>query len=73
MSFGNIFKHMSPLYDAATGFTGTAAQNAMGVLGGKMMGGVGGQRMGINMPQPPMSEDEKRRKMLVDILMRGNQ
>ena len=42
MGFGDVFRHMSPLYDAATGFKGTAAKNAMMVLGGKAMGNMGG-------------------------------
>jgi hypothetical protein len=41
MSFGDIFKHLSPLYDAATGFTGTAAPMAMMALGAKMPGATG--------------------------------
>ncbi len=74
MSFGDIFRHMSPLYDAATGFKGTAAKNAMMVLGGKM----GGQSMGQINPQQMMqmmpkqeSPEEKRKKMLIDALMRS--
>lgn len=80
MSFGDIFRHMSPLYDAATGFKGTAAKNAMMVLGGKAMGGMGGGQGGMGQMNPQQmmnmmpkqeSPEEKRRKMLIDALMRS--
>jgi hypothetical protein len=75
MSFGDIFKHLSPLYDAATGFTGTAAPMAMMALGGKMgMSGGGMPQMpmgGVQQPNPMETEQERRKRMMIEALMRG--
>lgn len=82
MGFGDVFRHMSPLYDAATGFKGTAAKNAMMVLGGKAMGNMGGgqnmqgmmRQMGqLQQSTPQMQEtvEEKKRRLIAEILASG--